>query len=331
MAYNRTIYKKVAEQLTQRREQARTEADRRRRELHEKFPEIAKIDDMLSKTGSEFFAQTLNNTGDVAALVEHFRSNNLRNQQIRADILAGKGYPADYTKPHYSCALCNDSGYVGIDMCSCMKSALSKEQYLANGLGHLSEHQTFETFDLGMYSNTDGKNGKLSSRAIMERTYNSCVKFAEGFEGHSADNFFIIGSVGCGKTHLTASIAKRVIEQGFDVIFDTAQTILYNFEKERFNRADEDEKTDRYFEADMLIIDDLGTEYSGNMTALSLFNIINHRTTAKKSTVISTNLNHAELQKKYDARVISRLFGEFCVLTCASEDIRLKKRGIGYN
>ncbi|MBQ2766264.1 MAG: ATP-binding protein, partial [Clostridia bacterium] len=150
------------------------------------------------------------------------------------------------------------------------------------------------------------------------------------FDGVNGENVFFCGTTGLGKTHLSTAIAKTLIERGFDVVYDTAQNILSDFEYERFGRSygdDSESRTDKYFDCDLLIIDDLGTEMTNQFTVSCLYNIINTRINHSKSMLISTNLTQNEIRERYSDRITSRLFGDFMVMRFVGKDIRLQKLG----
>ena len=76
---------------------------------------------------------------------------------------------------------------------------------------------------------------------------------------------------------------------------------------------------------DLLIIDDLGTEFSTSFTASELFRLLNDRKLKNKSVIISTNLNAQEISNQYSDRITSRL-REYQVLRFFGEDIRVLKK-----
>jgi phosphotransferase system glucose/maltose/N-acetylglucosamine-specific IIC component len=136
----------------------------------------------------------------------------------------------------------------------------------------------------------------------------------------------MIGSTGLGKTHLSTSIAKEVLKKGYTVVYESAQNIFDLFEEKKFGR-DPDADTDRFLNADLLIMDDLGTEHITQFTVSVLYNLINERTNKCKATIISTNLSPDELKLTYKPRIFSRLFGDFKVMSFKGMDIRLQKLG----
>ena len=82
---------------------------------------------------------------------------------------------------------------------------------------------------------------------------------------------------------------------------------------------------DNPIEADVLIIDDLGTELVNTFTSTQLFYIINHRINAEKSTIISTNLSLKLLRDNYSDRIVSRFLSSYDIIKIYGEDIRKQK------
>lgn len=112
----------------------------------------------------------------------------------------------------------------------------------------------------------------------------------------------------------------------FDVFYVTAVGMLGDFEDKRFGNGDEENKTERYYTADLLIIDDLGTELVNQFTLSCLYDVINSRINNRRCTFINTNLNKNEIEAKYNERITSRLFGEYYPIPFTGTDIRKQKR-----
>ncbi|MDO4530545.1 MAG: ATP-binding protein, partial [Bacillota bacterium] len=137
------------------------------------------------------------------------------------------------------------------------------------------------------------------------------------------------GSTGRGKTFLCNCIAKDVLDAGKTVLYLTATQMFRYLQEVQFRNWEEEPETDwaqELMDADLLIIDDLGTEFSTVFTASELFRIINERKLRRRPVVISTNLDYAELMQQYSDRVMSRLIGEYTVMKFFGDDIRMKKK-----
>lgn len=80
------------------------------------------------------------------------------------------------------------------------------------------------------------------------------------------------------------------------------------------------------FDCDLLIIDDLGTEYTNAFIASQLFFCLNERLLSRRSTVISTNLSLDSLADLYTERSFSRITSNYIMLKIIGDDIRIKKK-----
>jgi DNA replication protein DnaC len=314
--YNRENFEKAKNELTRRRTFARAEADRRNEEVRDASPEIDEIDRELSKTAMLIFGTAVRG-GDIEAVKN-------RNQELmakrRAAIVA-LGYPEDYTEVHYHCAECSDTGYVndGMKMCKCMREVLVRETVLSSGMGNLIDRQSFENFSLDRFK------GDPETLANMERAVKTAKKYATAFTP-SKGNLLFVGTTGTGKTHLSTAIAKEVINQGFDVVYDTMQNIANDFEDDKFRSGYgyAEKKSEKYLECDLLIIDDLGAEFVTQFTLATLYNLLNTRQNKKLATLISTNLDPNGLSATYEGRICSRLLGKDTTLVMFSgEDARI--------
>ena len=313
--YSYENYSKVKAELERRRTEALTTADSRSELMRSLSPEIKEIDEELSGTGLLLF-RTACAGGDITPIRE-------RNQALmarRRELIVSLGYPEDYTEVHYTCPDCSDSGFIGgTRICHCFKEALVKATIASSGIGHLIEKQSFENFNLDWYKQNP------EEYEYMIRVIAEAQNYAKNFPGRKG-NLLMMGTTGTGKTHISTSIAATVIKQGYDVVYDTAQNIFSDFEFDRFKNGygREESRCEKYLECDLLIIDDLGTEFSSPFTVSCLYNLINTRYNRGLGTIISTNLDLNELSTRYEGRISSRLLGEgYKVLQFKGKDHRL--------
>ena len=189
--------------------------------------------------------------------------------------------------------------------------------------------QTFENFDFSLFSN-QGENSATTLK-VMQKLCERAMNFADNFD-RTHDNFLVMGNAGTGKTFITSCIANRALERGKTVYYQTAFRLFEILENARFKKTEDDasEIVKYAYDVDLLIIDDLGTEFITQFTSAALFDIINSRIISGKSTVISTNLGFEELSNLYSQRVTSRFVGEYQLLQTAGNDLRMiiKKRSI---
>ena len=321
MGYNNAIYKKIYDEYTTKYLVARERADARKAELHRAIPELAAIDKELSMTGLEIFSAALSGDGDYKSRLEAVRKKNEALQSKRRDILLKNGYPDDYSDVKYDCEICKDSGFVDNKMCSCMKQALVMAGFENSGLSALIKEQGFDSFSLDYYKKSP------KHYEIMKHNKEFLENYAESFDERSSPSILLMGGTGLGKTHASSAVAKRVIEKGNDVFYTGAIDLFSQFENQRFRSYSQDDSdiVQRYFDCDLLIIDDLGTELINQFSVSTLYNLINVRISKKKPVIISTNMSQNYILQKYTDRIASRIFGEYIILPFIGEDIRKQK------
>lgn len=322
MGYNRKSYIETRDLFKKREDKAKNDAYIRKAEVQASIPEIREIETLLASTSAEIAIEIAKGKENIEERINVIRDKNLALQAKKAELLRANGYPDDYTKIKYICPKCEDTGFIGTEMCECFRSELIKTSIRNSGIGGLVDSQTLDNFDLKYYAD-DPMNLKM-----MKNLLESIREYISDFDSNSA-NLMFIGATGLGKTHISTAIACAVIERGFDVVYDSAQNILGDFEYERFGRGyntDADEiRTEKYFDCDLLIIDDLGAELSNNFTISCFYNLINSRINSQKPMIISTNLMPSELEARYEKRISSRLLGEFALMMFKGTDIRQQK------
>ena len=320
MGYNRDDLIRIKAEYREKYQKARRSADMRADEVYLLVPRIKEIDVALSRTALEIMSSLTSGKESAEEALARVRAKNAELMEERGRLLIAAGYTEDYTDVRYDCEKCDDSGYVDGKMCECMKRELIMAGYESSGLGRLIATQSFDNFSLDYY-----KVGNASYQN-MQHYFNSLRSFAQGFSADTYRNFLLIGGTGLGKTHLSTSVAKAVIERGFDVLYVSAIDMFSDFEKKQFGNGEGYvDNTRRYFECDLLIIDDLGTELTNQFTVSCLYNVINSRINSARSTFINTNLSKKEIESKYAERITSRLFGEYYPLVFSGIDIRKQK------
>ena len=309
------ILRRVKDDFVNRRGAIYEECERKKLALYSEIPELRDYDIELAKTASKIMA-AVTAGGNVEEKIAELRDENFAIRKKRGELLVSKGYPADYTDIKHNCDKCNDSGYVDIDMCQCMRQEIAAAMLEASGIGKLAQSQNFDNFRFDYYKGKDLDYAK--------RAYDNLRRFAEGFDSKTSDSWLLLGDTGLGKTHLSTAVAVKVIERGYDVVYETMQTMMDDFAENQF-RGGSSENVEKYYECDLLIIDDMGSELTNQFTVSVMYNLINQRMNKNKPTVISTNLSQMELRERYADRITSRLFGMYKPLMFSGTDIRRQK------
>lgn len=317
-------YYSILQQYQQRRDRAERLLMERKEEIYKRIPQIASIDQEIHRLGMSMSKAVLSHSIDSqqAAKTLQQRLDALRQQ--KQQLLAAAGYSEDYLTPQYTCRDCQDTGYIGIEKCHCLKQALIDMAYAQSNLGHMLQAETFDTFDITRYSDQPVEGEVMTPRENMEMIYAACLAFVEDFD-HSDENLLFYGPTGLGKTFLSSCIARELLDRGKTVLYQTAFNIFEILREYKFSASKDDyipQRLDMLLDVDLLIIDDLGTELNNSFISSELFNVLNSRLLAGKKTIISTNLTLEKLNEAYSERIISRIIGHYTIFKFYGDDIR---------
>ena len=164
-------------------------------------------------------------------------------------------------------------------------------------------------------------------RDYMGKVLAYCQRYANSFTPESRGLMFI-GSAGLGKTHMALAIADTVLNRGFDVLYTSSAALAAQLGREHFDRAAEDPWLDACKEADLLILDDLGTEYISQLTISVLYELINTRMLCHRPTIYTSNIVDSSIfEARYTEKVASRILGSCQIFKFFGTDQRLKRGG----
>lgn len=288
------------------------------RKITEQNEEIANIDMLLRQVGAKIALTAVSGNG---AAVNSLKEKALLLSAKKADLLKAAGVPEG---PEYSCKKCGDTGYIDGELCECVKQK-AKEIALERVFGSdISKGATFDNFSLKYYPEEKDGSG-YSPKKVMTTTLKICKEFASKFP--EGKNLLFIGGCGLGKTHLSLAIAAELAAKGYSVIYGSAQNLLQKAVRDGMDWSSDGSFTDSLLECELLVLDDLGTEFSTTLSNSMLYNIIDTRLQRGLSTIINTNVEYEELEKRYDPRIASRLIGNYTARYFLGNDIRQIKAG----
>lgn len=238
----------------------------------------------------------------------------------KKQLLLLAGLPADYLEPVYDCPDCKDTGYINGIKCHCFKQAVITMLYEQSGIRDMLESENFSSLSYEYYQGED--------LARFKNTVLTCKNFINNFNS-DYHNLFFYGTVGTGKSFLSGCVAKELIENGHSVIYFSAAGLFDTLSKFKFDYKNADELHKEYedlFQCDLLIIDDLGTEYTNNLVNSELFSLINDRHLRQKAVIISTNLSLEDFRNRYSDRIFSRITSNYEICKITGPDIRMYKK-----
>ncbi len=313
----------------------------RKAEIAKRTPRMAELDAEITRISVEEAKRQLllSDAAEEAAKQENTECSSPEpetacspEEQIAAltaekrSLLTSLGYPEDYPTPPYHCPDCKDTGYIGTERCHCFQQAAIDLLYAQSSLGPVFERECFENFSLSYYSEEliDPGTG-ISSLEAAKSAYDNCRLFVRDFDTQF-QNVFLFGDTGTGKTFLSHCVAGELIRAGHSVLYFSADRLFgiladYTFGRDRASEAD----YDGIFGCDLLILDDLGTEMTNNLTLNKFFAFLNERLMHQKSTFISSNLNLQDIKHTYTERISSRISSYFTVLHLFGRDIRVQQ------
>ena len=331
MGYSAEIIKRARRQLESNNAQAQARSHARLQQAYQTVPQLKEIDMQLRRSMVYAAQAAFTQSGDAQSIMEEAKNANLALQKQRKALLDAHFEPG-WLEQDGLCPHCGGSGYIGSHLCQCLDALCRQEQkrevsLLSCGLS------SFDDFRLDYYPDRIIPGTDINMRAVMAKTLDICKAYARNFPAEHS-NLLFSGDTGLGKTFLSACIASAVTDQGHCVTYESAPRLFAMLEKARF-AADPEQRSQaeaycgKYSTCDLLIIDDLGTELSGQFVTSALYSLINERLLSGKATIISTNLNNQALEERYSPQILSRLRGSFRRVTFVGDDIRiLKNKGV---
>lgn len=323
MGYTREVYDAAVKELENRRARAVAAAAALRRDMTAKNPRLSAIENALADTGAKLSHAILSG-GDIDTAVAAIKEENLKLQKEMADILKKQGCTTANFDPQYTCPTCSDTGYAHGERCVCLQKLLREISAKQVCKGMTATAARFEDLDLTFYDDNKAEGQTMSPRDRMRRVFAFCEQYAAQFH-LQMPSLLLRGATGTGKTHVSLAIAATVAANGFSVLYQPAGKLFHTLEREHFGKLAGD-TAEIALHCDLLVLDDLGTEFDTAFTTATLYNIINSRMLDGLPTVISTNLTQEGLQERYGDQITSRITGGFEPLLFVGMDIRQQKR-----
>lgn len=313
------LFRAAQREVAGYRQQAVMQAESARRAAYAAHPALAEADNAHMRAGLG-----LAKAAALGGSMEAARAALLRADEALAAAARDAGYDAEAFTPRYHCPLCGDTGMQGGNPCSCVAEVarrLRREEI--NAASPLGLCQ-FASFEVERYSDAVEAELGISPREYMGKLLNYCRNYAARFSQNSP-NLLFMGHTGLGKTHLALAIADAVLEGGHDVLYTSAAALAAQLGREHFDYSNNDEWLAACQEADLLILDDLGTEYITPLTISVLYELINTRMLTHRPTIYTTNItDQSVFVARYTEKVASRMLGGCKMFKFFGSDQRFK-------
>lgn len=235
-----------------------------------------------------------------------------------------------------NCPLCNGRGIIIMDAdraapCKCMLTRKAGAKFKNARMSREMQNCNFNRFSAKYYS----KNLKdtVSGKTYYDNAaaaFSAAQKFIRDVqEDPQTDGLVFMGPVGSGKTLLAGAIANALLENGKEVLFVVVPDLLDQIRAtyDRGNEYTEQDLMDSAREVGVLVLDDLGAHNYTEWVRNKLYSIINYRLNHMLPTVITTNLDLAQLEEYLGERTTSRIVQMCKVYRLVVEtDIRIIRR-----
>lgn len=312
----------IEQELHQRRVENERQLNQRKNEVYKKAPRLKEIEEEMRFLNLKRIDQVINSEDFSGTLAQ---ISKLKKEQ--ESIFHEIGIDESYLELKYFCSICKDTGIHERKACICRKRLLAQKLYDQSMIEERIKKENFSTFNANLFRKARQSNEDISP-------YENIVSIKRDLQNilskkdKKLPNMYFYGKVGTGKTFMINCVAKELMDQGTPVLYQSSNDMLNFLNSYQFmyteDKKEHKAKVDLIYDVDVLIIDDLGTEMVTDVTRSNLFEVINKRMVAEKTTIISSNIMIYDLQQHYDARISSRIMGEYTPLEFFGNDIRMQ-------
>lgn len=318
MALSNGQVQEIQRILSERQLEAHRRYLEKREEIFRKLPELEELEEKVRAFSLSVAGEM--QQGNREGLLRLKEEIGKLHKEKKA-LLETAGYRIeDLEEEEHFCPLCQDTGYVDGKKCQCFLKLQGELLYRQSRMGAVLERENFSKFQLERFDNIEklGQCGNKTLREYMKEIRDYLTNYCEEYPKNNRSILFT-GSTGTGKTYFLHSIAKALLDRGVSVLYFTATGLFEYFSK----RMREEDTEDYIEEVDVILIDDLGTEFSNSFTTSRFFALLNQRILDRKTMLISTNLNFKELRETYSDRVVSRFMSDYEIIPLYGKDQRL--------
>jgi DNA replication protein DnaC len=323
MLTKQELYQTAMRTVCARRQVAKANAQDARRLAEAAVPGLAEAENAFRQCGIHATLAAASGGDSAQALAELSAAKQRCNALLRQS-----GRPADCLAPKYTCPICEDTGMKDGRPCTCVQALMRKLRRAEIEKASSLSISRFDTMELRYYPEARDAVTGCNIRSHMQTTLGELREYALDFDRNSV-NLLLIGNAGLGKTHAALSIAGIVLDKGYDVIYMSSPEFFSQLETAHFDNTrsgDEEALMTAASEADLLILDDLGTEMVSSYMLSTFYTLLNNRMSARRPTIFTSNIMDGTLlEKRYTEKIASRLAGGCEQFVFLGSDIRQQK------
>lgn len=215
----------------------------------------------------------------------------------------------------YECELCEDQEWI-LDKetntampCKCREVKRYRRILENSGISESFQKKTLNNFI------TKGR------PQIVQQAKATVIEFLRDFENENS--IALIGTVGCGKTHLGAAIANELMEKGIGVLYENYRDMINKLKQSVLDEENYNREMNKYKNATVLFIDDLFKEIL-NADIKYIYEVVNYRYFNGKRMIITSERKTMEWLR-IDSAVGSRLYE-----MCKGRIVEFAGKGLNY-
>ena len=289
--------------------------DELKNKIYDENPVLKDLDSKIVKTYLDIGRNKIDNESTKELENALNELNVLRNSYINEH-----GIPSNYREISYDCDKCKDTGFVNGKKCSCF---VQKEIELFDNISHFKNYINEDNFDNLNASYYVQSGFEANGMSYSEYMKNLVLNLKSGIKNMDLNpyNIILFGPPGTGKTFLSRCAGSYAIELNKSVLYVNVNEYINSLKPD----YDGVPLKSYAIEADLFILDDLGTEKISDFSNVELNYIIDKRLNDKKSTIITTNLMLNQIKENYLSQMYSRISHAYLSSYLAGEDLRRVK------
>ena len=289
--------------------------DELKNKIYAENPVLKDLDSKIVKAYLDIGRNKLENKS-VEELEKELNELNI----LRSNYMKEHNISSDYREISYDCEKCKDTGYVEGKKCSCF---VQKEIELFDNISHFKNYikeDNFNNLNPSYYVQSGFEINGMSYSNYMKNTVFNLKSGIQNMDSIPY-NIMLIGPTGTGKTFLSRCAGSYAIELNKSVLYVNVNEYINSLKPD----YDGVPLKSYAIEADLFILDDLGTEKISEFSNVELNYIIDKRLNDKKSTIITTNFVLNQIKENYLSPMYSRVSHSYLQCYLGGEDLRRVK------